>query len=82
MESENLQTIKHVLPPTGIALVASYKNKQYTAEIILAPDFPEGKAVKVNNVLYKSLSGAAMAITEHKTNGWNFWKVNYTGHPL
>jgi hypothetical protein len=30
-------------------------------------------AVKVGDTTYRSLSGAASAITGHATNGWIFW---------
>ena len=67
--------IERHLPPVGTNLVAQYKKKQYQAKIVQNTDFPEGKAVSFDNVLYKSLTGAAVAVTKNSTNGWLFWQI-------
>ena len=67
--------IERHLPAVGTILVAHYKGNQYTAKIVESPAFPEKKAVDFDGVLYKSMTGAAIAITRCSTNGWSFWKV-------
>lgn len=66
--------IERKLPPAGTVLVGRFRGEQVTAMIVEATQFPEGKAVKVSNRLFKSLSGAAQAVTQQSTNGWRFWK--------
>ena len=75
MGTRRRKKIERHLPPVGTNLVAQYKKKQYQAKIVKNPDFPEGKAVSFDNVLYRSLTGAAKAITKVSWNGWIFWKV-------
>jgi len=67
--------IERHLPTVGTLLVAHYKGKQYTAKIVDSCDFPEKKAVNSDDVLYKSMTGAAIAVTGCSTNGWSFWKI-------
>lgn len=62
------------LPPAGTVLIGRFRGEQVTAMIVEAPQFPEGKGVKLGDKLYKSLSGAARAVTKQSTNGWRFWK--------
>jgi len=75
MEKRPRSKIERNLPTIEAMLVAHYKGKQYTAKIVESPNFPGGKAVNYNNVLYKSMTGAAIAVTGCSTNGWDFWKV-------
>lgn len=63
------------LPPVGTSLVAEFKGKRYNAVIVEARDFPEEKAVKFDNILYRSMTAAARAVTKQSTNGWRFWKT-------
>jgi len=67
--------IERHLPAIGTILVAHYKGNQYTAKIVENPDFPEKIAVNFNEVRYKSMTAAAIAVTGCSTNGWSFWKV-------
>jgi hypothetical protein len=62
-------------PSVGTVLEGHRNNKKYSATIVSAPDFPDRKAVKIGNVLYKSMSAAEKALTKQSTNGWVFWKI-------
>ena len=75
MSTRPRKKIERHLPPVGTNLVAQFKQKQYQAKIVKKTDFPEGKAVSFDNVLYKSLTSAAIAVTKNSTNGWLFWKI-------
>jgi len=66
--------IERRLPPAGTVLVGRFRGEQVTAMIVEATQFPEGKAVKVGDKIFKSLSAAAQAVTQQSTNGWRFWK--------
>ena len=67
--------IERHLPPVGTNLVAQFKKKPYQAKIVASPEFPEGRAVSFENVLYISLTGAAKAVTKQSVNGWRFWRI-------
>jgi len=60
--------IERHLPAVGTILVAHYKGKQYTTKIVESPDFSGKKAVDFDDVLYKSMTGAAIAVTGCSTN--------------
>jgi hypothetical protein len=62
------------LPPVGTRLRATYKGQELTAEIVSDPARPHKRAVRLGEVIYRTLSGAAVAATGHSTNGWKFWK--------
>lgn len=66
--------VERKLPPAGTVLVGRFRGEQVTALIVEATQFPEGKAVKVGDRLFRSLSGAARTVTKQSTNGWRFWK--------
>lgn len=68
-------TIKRSLPKIGTTLIGTYKNMHYEAIIVKSSDFPQGRAVLLQDKLYQSLSGAAKALTKNPTNGWIFWKI-------
>lgn len=68
---------KRSLPSVGTVLTHrfSLSTKQViVATIVEAPQLPEGKGVKLDNKVYRSLSGAAQAATGTSLNGWIFWK--------
>lgn len=67
--------IKRHLPSIGTSLVGEYKGQEYQAIIVEARRFPEGRAVKLDNILYRSLTAAAVTVTKQSTNGWLFWKI-------
>ena len=66
--------IERQLPPVGTSLVGRRLGKEYHAAIVSDHNSPLGRAVKYEGVLYRSLTGAAKAITKQPTNGWRFWK--------
>jgi len=66
--------IERRLPPAGTVLVGRFRGEQVTAMIVEAMQFPQGKAVKVGDNIFKSLSAAAQVTTQQSTNGWRFWK--------
>ena len=69
------QRIERLLPPVGTVLRASRSGIKYKATIVSAPEMKGGKAVKLDNKVYTSLSGAARAVTGHMINGWKFWHI-------
>ena len=66
--------IERQLPPVGTSLVGRRLGTEYHAVIVSDPESPLGRAVKYEGALYRSLTGAAKAITKQPTNGWRFWK--------
>jgi len=46
MEKRKRTKIERHLPPIGTSLRASFNGKKYQAEVVSAPDFPDGRAVK------------------------------------
>jgi len=75
MQKKPRTKIERHLPPVGTTLVANYKKTQYKAKIVEKQDFPEHKAVSFDNSLYKTMTAAAVAVTKHSINGWDFWKI-------
>ena len=67
--------IERHLPPVGTTLKANYKKKEYKAKIVEKLDFPEHRAVSFDNAFYKTMTAAAVALTKHSINGWDFWKI-------
>lgn len=67
--------IERKLPPVSSTLTAKFKEQTYTAKIVEAEDFAEGRAVEYDGVRYRSLSAAAKAIAGHAMNGWRFWQI-------
>ncbi len=67
--------IERHLPPVGTVLEGLFHNQRYRAVIVEHPDFPDGKAVSFDNVLYRSMTAAAQAVTKQSTNGWRFWRL-------
>jgi hypothetical protein len=66
--------IKRELPKVGTILNGKFKGKEYKAKIVKDNNFPEGRGIRFKNKTYKSMTGAAIAITKQSTNGWRFWK--------
>lgn len=75
MSKRSRVRIERHLPPVGTNLEAQFNKKQYQAKIVESPSFPDGRAVSFNNLLYRSMTAAAKAVTKQSTNGWRFWKV-------
>ncbi len=69
-----IQRITREMPPMGSEFVGRFRDREYSATVIAARSYPSGKALKVGNTIYSSLSSAAKAITGWPTNGWLFWK--------
>lgn len=67
--------IERHLPPVGTILKGRFNKKEYRAEIVEAPNFSEGRAVILDNMLYTSMTAAAKSVTKQSTNGWRFWKI-------
>ena len=75
MRKRSRKRIERHLPPVGTLLEAHFFKKQYQAKIVERPGFPDGKAISFDNVLYRSMTAAAKAVTNQPTNGWRFWKI-------
>ena len=83
--------LKRPWPETGAILEADYQGTHYEAEIIPAPQYRSGKAIKIltgdaAGQVSHSMSGAMLVATEHQrqqqglgrkglANGWSFWNV-------
>lgn len=57
------QRVRRELPPVGSEFVGRFRGREYGATLIAAPSYPSGKAIKVRDAIYPSLSSAAKAIT-------------------
>ena len=89
------RTRKHLWPDVGTLLSADYHGEHYEAEVVEAPRYKSGRAVKVltgpaAGKAFSSMSGAMLAATEAQrqeqnlgcrgvSNGWRFWKVQSGG---
>ena len=87
--------LKREWPETGTILEADYQGTHYEAEVIPAPQYRSGKAIKIltgnaAGQVCHSLSGAMLVATEHQrqqqdlgrkglANGWSFWKAREGG---
>ena len=64
-------------PKAGQLLTHRFVGRQGRHEVVaevVEVDQANGKVwVRVDHVVYKSLSGAAKALTGHEENGWIFW---------
>ncbi len=70
--------IKRHLPPIGTNLVCYRRTRPktpYYATIVSDPTAPDGRAIKYNNVLYRSLTAAAKAVAGYSVNGWEAWHI-------
>ena len=64
------------LPPIGTVLTHEFRGrggKRVVATVVEAQGFPEGRSVRLDGKLYRSLSAAAASLTGRPTNGWTFW---------
>ncbi len=84
----------HQWPEVGTILEADYEGLHYEAEVISAPRYKSGKAVRIltgpaTDAVERSMSGAMLKATEKQrkasdlgkkgaSNGWKFWKVKKT----
>lgn len=85
--------VKHEWPEVGTILEADYHSVHYEAEVIAAPRYRSGKAVRIltgpgAGRTCRSLSGAMLKATEAQrkeqglgkkgvANGWDFWEVEH-----
>ena len=67
--------ISRELPPVGTKLVGKTRGQVYEAVIVKSSIEPKHRAVHFQGREFLSLSGAAMAVAGHATNGWVFWKI-------
>ena len=83
--------VEHEWPEVGTILEADYHGQHYEAEVIEAPRYPSGKAIKIltgqaAGKVSRSLSGAMIEATQKQreelglgkkgvANGWRFWSV-------
>lgn len=67
--------ISRELPPIGTRLVGKSRGQVYEALVIKSSAEPKRRAVRLQDREFLSLSGAAMAVTDHAINGWVFWKL-------
>ena len=75
MAKRQRKKIERHLPPVGTSLTKTFNGKTYVAVVVKARDYPEGKAIRLGNDLYRSMTAAANAVTNRSTNGWTFWKI-------
>ncbi len=87
--------IERQWPETGTILEADYHGTHYDAEVIPAPQYKSGKAIKIltgnaAGQVSHSFSGSMLVATESQrkqqglgrrglANGWSFWKVKEGG---
>jgi hypothetical protein len=75
MNKRQRRRIERHLPSVGTILEGQYHKKRYNAKIVESPNFPDGRAVSSDNILYRSMTAAAKAVTKQSTNGWLFWRI-------
>jgi hypothetical protein len=63
---------KGIRVPAGTQLRATYKGQTYAARV-------EDGALLLEGRRFESPSAAAMSITGHPVNGWNFWQSRLPG---
>ena len=87
--------VSHPWPEVGVNLAADYAGVHYEAQVIEAPRYKSGKALKIltgpaTSKVCRSPSGAMLLATEQQrqeqglgrkgvTNGWAFWKLQQGG---
>lgn len=59
--------------PNGTRLKATYKGREYLAEV------KEGRIVSAGGKVFSSLSSAASDITNNNVNGLRFWRAYRPG---
>lgn len=64
---------KGVQFPVGTEFRATYKGREYRATIIES-------GIDYDGSTYKSVSGAAHAVTGNQVNGWRFWECRRPAH--
>lgn len=85
------EPVEHEWPDAGAVLEADYCGQHYEAEVIEAPQYKSGKALKILNgpaagEVAHSVSGAMLKATEAQretndlgrkgvANGWSFWSI-------
>lgn len=67
--------IDRELPPVGTILRARFKGQEFAAEIVHSGTDPTKRLIRFGQQEYRSMTGAAIAITGHAVNGWRFWKA-------
>ena len=68
------QIINRELPKVGTKLYRSFKNIQYTAEIVKDNEGSKGRLIELHGERFHTMSVAAKVITRCSVNGWRFWK--------
>lgn len=63
------------LPPVGTKLFSNYRGKKYEALIVENKKSPQGRAIKMKEKVYYSMTAAAKAITRNQSGGWSFWTI-------
>ena len=87
--------LKREWPETGTILEADYEGTHYEAEVMPAPQYRSGRAIKIltgnaAGQVSHSMSGAMLVATESQrkqqglgrrglANGWSFWKAKEGG---
>ena len=85
------RTIQREWPAVGTILEADYEGTHYEAEVIAAPRYKSGRAVKIltgpaAGTVFHSMTGAMLVATEVQreesnlgrkgvANGWDFWNA-------
>jgi len=68
--------IDRELPTVGTALWAKFRGQEFTAEVVRSGTDPTKRAIRFGQQEYRSMTGAAIAITGHAVNGWRFWHAD------
>ena len=87
--------VSHPWPEVGVILAADYAGVHYEVQVIDAPRYKSGKALKIltgpaTSKVCRSPSGAMLLATEQQrqeqglgrkgvTNGWGFWQAQQGG---
>jgi len=68
--------IDRELPPIGTTLRAKFRGQEFTADVVRSGADPTKRAIRFGQQEYRSMTGAAIAITGHAVNGWRFWHAD------
>jgi len=90
------RTFKHEWPEVGAVLEADYLGERYEAEVVAAPRYKSGRAVRLTSgpaagQVSPSLSGAMLKATQAQreaaglgrmgaSSGWKFWRAKGDAH--
>jgi hypothetical protein len=72
--AKSKQRFDRRLPPIGTSLKGKFMGREYSAEIVEAPNLKEWRGISYEGKIFSTMTAAAKAITKQSVNGWRFWR--------